>query len=80
MLLEPGDVTNEGLVGLLTVNRDLFSRISLVVTCKIYVDYIIIDRSIASLAAMNLNNVTILDTVCLDGAKTTAAKLHLCRT
>lgn len=45
MLLEPGEVTNKGLVGgLLTVNRDLFSRVSLVVTCKINVDYIIILR------------------------------------
>lgn len=39
MLLEPGEMTREGLVdGLLTVNRDLFSRDSLVIACKIDVD------------------------------------------
>lgn len=43
MLLEPGEVVSEELVGgLLTVNRDLFSCVSLVVTCKIDVDYIYI--------------------------------------
>lgn len=42
MLLELGEVINEGLVGgLLPLNRDLFSRVSLVVTCKIHVDYIV---------------------------------------
>jgi len=36
VLLEPGEIISEGLVGaLLTVNKDLFSRVSLVVTCKI---------------------------------------------